>query len=64
LAIVPFVMKDPTTVLTHRGLSPHQFTPMSGAHCVQATRDCAFLFIPAQVPRAPDAERWMTTGPL
>jgi hypothetical protein len=26
-------------------------------HCVQATRDCAFLSILAQVPRAPDAER-------
>jgi len=24
-------MNGPTTVLTHRGLSPHQFTPMSGA---------------------------------
>jgi hypothetical protein len=32
LAIVPLVMKGPTTVFTHRGLSPHQFTPMSGAH--------------------------------
>jgi hypothetical protein len=32
LAIVPLVMRGPTTVLTHRGLSPHQFTPMSGAH--------------------------------
>jgi hypothetical protein len=32
LAIVPLIMKGPTTVLTHRGLSPHQFTPMSGAH--------------------------------
>jgi len=31
-AIVPLVMRDPTTVLTHRGLSPHQLTPMSGAH--------------------------------
>jgi hypothetical protein len=31
-AIVPLVMKGPTTVLTHRGLSPRQFTPMSGAH--------------------------------
>ena len=30
-AIVPLVKRDPTTVLTHRGLSPHQFTPMSGA---------------------------------
>jgi hypothetical protein len=26
-------------------------------HCVQATRDCAFLFILAHVPRAPDAAR-------
>ena len=31
-AILPLVMKGPTTVFTHRGLSPHQFTPMSGAH--------------------------------
>ena len=31
-AIVPLVLRDPTTVFTHRGLSPHQFTPMSGAH--------------------------------
>jgi hypothetical protein len=31
-AIVPLSMRDPTTVFTHRGLSPHQFTPMSGAH--------------------------------
>jgi len=42
-AIVPFVMKGPTTVFTPRGLAcravakgeggaPHQFTPMSGAH--------------------------------
>src|ERR1041385_9214156 len=31
-AIVPLVMKGPTTVFLHRGLSPHQFTPMSGAH--------------------------------
>jgi hypothetical protein len=30
--IVPLIMRDPTTVFTHRGLSPHQFTPMSGAH--------------------------------
>ena len=37
-AIVPLVMRDPTTVFIHRGLSPHQFTPMSGAHkTVQAT---------------------------
>jgi HEAT repeat protein len=25
-------MRGPTTAFTHRGLSPHQFTPMSGAH--------------------------------
>ncbi len=31
-AIVPLVLRDPMTVFTHRGLSPHQFTPMSGAH--------------------------------
>jgi hypothetical protein len=31
-AIVPLVMRGPTTVFTHRGLPPHQFTPMSGAH--------------------------------
>jgi hypothetical protein len=31
-AIVPLVMKSQTTVLAHRGLSPHQSTPMSGAH--------------------------------
>jgi len=27
-------------------------------HCVQATPDCAFLFIVALVSGAPDAERW------
>ena len=27
-------------------------------HCVQATPDCASLFIVAQVCGAPDAERW------
>ena len=30
--IVHLVMRGPTTAFTHRGLSPHQFTPMSGAH--------------------------------
>jgi len=29
--IVPLVMRGPTTVFSHRGLPPHQFTPMSGA---------------------------------
>ena len=33
-------MRGPTIVLTHGGLSPHQFTPVSGAHkSLQATRD-------------------------
>jgi len=27
-------------------------------HCVQATPDYGLLFIVAQVPGAPDAERW------
>jgi hypothetical protein len=27
-------------------------------NCVQATPDCALLFIVAQVPGAPDAERY------
>ena len=36
-AILPLVMRaSPTTVFPHRGLSPHQFTPMSGAHQVAA----------------------------
>jgi hypothetical protein len=44
LAIVPLVMKGPTTVFTHRGLSPHQFTPVSGAHkAVQATAAAPFV---------------------
>jgi hypothetical protein len=30
--ILPSIMKDRLTVFIHRGLSPHQFTPMSGAH--------------------------------
>jgi hypothetical protein len=30
--ILPSIWKDPMIVFTHRGLAPHQFTPMSGAH--------------------------------
>ena len=42
--ILPLVMSGLTTVFTHRGLSPHQFTPMSGAHQpVQATAACGFV---------------------
>jgi hypothetical protein len=39
LAIVPLVMRGPTTVFTHRELSPHPFTPMSGAHKRSAGQD-------------------------
>ncbi len=28
-------------------------------HCTQATMGCALLFILAQVPGAPDADRWV-----
>jgi hypothetical protein len=30
--ILPTMKAGRTTVFPHRGLSPHQFTPMSGAH--------------------------------
>src|SRR5208282_609997 len=43
-AIVPLVMRGPTTVFTHRGLSPHQFTPMSGAHSVERVAGPVWLF--------------------
>ena len=57
-AIVPLVMRGPTTAFTHRGLSPHQFTPMSGAHhWVQATPGCAFCLFLSQWPGAPDPAR-------
>src|SRR3989442_12153134 len=31
-AIVQAMKASPTAVFPHRGLAPHQFTPMSGAH--------------------------------
>jgi ornithine cyclodeaminase/alanine dehydrogenase-like protein (mu-crystallin family) len=31
-AIVLTMTASPTAVFPHRGLAPHQFTPMSGAH--------------------------------
>src|SRR5882724_2905621 len=37
-ATLPLVMRGRTTVFPHRGLSPHQFTPMSGAHGLEWTR--------------------------
>src|SRR5262245_57482049 len=36
-AIVPTMQANPMTVFPHRGLSPHQFTPMSGAHRLHRT---------------------------
>jgi hypothetical protein len=54
LAILPLVMRDLTTVLTHRRLSPHQSTPMLlGAHWVQATPRFAFCLSLSQCPGAP-----------
>src|SRR6266498_2130316 len=35
-AIVLTMKASPTAVLPHRGLAPHQFTPMSGAHQIAA----------------------------
>jgi len=42
--IVPLVMRRPTTVFTHRGLSPRQLTPMSGAHKAHAV-DAPIAFV-------------------
>src|ERR1041385_9410290 len=56
-AIVPLVMKGPTTVFLHRGLSPHQSTPMSGAH--QASAVDGGIPVPTDAgrarPAAPDS---------
>ena len=42
-AILPSVKDSSTTVFPHRGLAPHQFTPMSGAHhSLEPTRVGAF----------------------
>ena len=59
LAIVPLVMRGPTTVFTHRGLSPHQFTPMSGAHQRswsgrRASRFCLHLSASGPAPLTAD----------
>jgi hypothetical protein len=53
-------MRDLTTVFTHRGLSPHQFTPMSGAHNPDSL-DAAITLLFALVDqwrRASDLGRW------
>ena len=56
-AIVPLVMKGPTTVFLHRGLSPHQFTPMSGAHKADAPN-------PAMTCLFQIRSRWRGVGDL
>ena len=44
-AILPSVKDSATTVFPHRGLAPHQFTPMSGAHkALHRTAICAWGF--------------------
>ena len=35
-AVVPTITASPTAVFPRRGLAPHQFTPMSGAHKAKA----------------------------
>src|SRR5204862_3464899 len=44
-AMLTLVMRASLTVFPHRGLSPHQFMPMSGAHeSLQATAAAASVF--------------------
>jgi hypothetical protein len=52
------VMRASLTAFPYRGLSPHQFTPMSGAHPVLlATPVCVQLSFLRQWPGAPDQGR-------
>ena len=49
-AIVLTMKASPTAVFPHRGLAPHQFTPMSGAH--QALhRIPGMLFVKSRVSK-------------
>ena len=44
-AILLIMKASPTAVFPHRGLAPHQFTPMSGAHqALHRTANCAWRF--------------------
>ncbi len=43
-AIVLTMNASPIAVFPHRGLAPHQFTPMSGAHRMQRTPRIASRF--------------------
>jgi hypothetical protein len=54
--MLTFVMNASLTAFPHRGLSPHQFTPMSGAHHRSAGNGAgASLFHAlAQVRAVPD----------
>ena len=38
-AILLIMKASPTAVFPHRGLAPHQFTPMSGAHEIGGPND-------------------------
>ena len=56
----PSVMRGPTTAFTHRGLSPHQFTPMSGAHKADAPNPAMTLQLQAGIQwrGVGDLRRW------
>ena len=49
--ILPLAMRGSLTVFPHRGLSPHQFTPMSGAHQITGANA-------GGSPRLPNRTRW------
>gem|GEM_PF-5315447 len=53
-------MRSLMTVFTHRGLSPHQFTPMSGAHKPDVVNPAIALWLAMehQWRRVTDLERW------
>jgi hypothetical protein len=55
--MLTFVMNASLTAFPHRGLSPHQFTPMSGAHKPDAVN-------PAIASRLHSEDPWRgVTGP-
>jgi hypothetical protein len=58
-AIVLTMKASPTAVFPHRGLAPHQFTPMSGAHKPDAANPAMALWltIEDQWRRVADLER-------
>ena len=55
-AIVLTMKASPTAVFPHRGLAPHQFTPMSGAHeALDSTGFCTWVL--------PLDFSWLTASP-